>query len=192
MREINLLDWRREVREQKRKAFIMSLALVLIAAGAIVAGVHKYFASKIDHQLARNELLTSEIATLDRQISEIKDLRSERERLIARTDKIQDLQAGRSDIVHLIDDVATTLPSGVFYTAIRQEGEKVTMTGKAQSNARVSSLMRRLDASDWMGDPLLQEIVAERTSSAAVPRLSSFRLSVKHTRPKPASADSES
>ena len=182
MREINLLDWRREVREKKKKNFIGMFVAVLAVAAAVVFGVNRHYTGEIAYQESRNERLNNEIAALNRQIAEIKDLETERERLIARTDKIQQLQAGRSDIVHLVDDIVTTLPTGVFYTSIAQTGMSLTMQGKAQSNARVSTLMRRLNSSEYMDDAVLQEILAERTASASVPRMSSFRLTVKQAR----------
>jgi type IV pilus assembly protein PilN len=143
--------------------------------------VHLYFQGRIDFQHQRNQYLEREIAILDRQIAEIQDLERERERIIARMEIIQELQASRPDVVHRVEELVSTLPEGVFYQRIEQKGRRLNLQGVAQSNARVSSLMRRLDGSQWLADPELVEIKAEAPGGAgtgAPVRVSNFNLNV--------------
>ena len=178
MPHINLLPWREEQRSQRNKDFaatcIALAALTLLAIG----GVHFWFNDRIDLQNERNTYISDRIADLDKNIEAIKDLDAERQALLARVEIIEQLQASRPEIVHLFDEFVKTLPEGVFYTKIVQKGRALDLQGVAQSNARVSTLMRNLGASDWMQRPVLDEIVRKDKPGTGqdILRLSDFKL----------------
>ena len=178
MPQINLLPWRDELRKRREKEFIITAVIAALLMGGVVLGVHLYNESRIAYQEQRNQFLEPEIASLDKKITEIEDLHKERDRLIARTQVIQSLQSGRPEIVHVFDELVTTLPEGVYYTKVAQKGRTLNLQGVAQSNARVASLMRSLDASKWFDSPSLVEIKDGTEKDEAI-RLSSFNLNVK-------------
>jgi len=158
--------------------------------GGVVLGVHLFFRQQIDHQERRNDFLEQQIAALDKKIEEIRDLEREKERLLARMDIIQKLQSSRPEIVHVMDTIVNTLPEGVFYTEVSQKGSRFSLKGTAQSNARVSSLMRSLEESQWFENPNLVEIKAntQKISDTASIKLSDFTLTVTQSpkkKPKP-------
>lgn len=155
---INLLPHREQKRQARQRQFI-SLALSLAVLGlAVVALVHGVLAAQIDNQRARNTLLKSEIAKLDEQIKEIDRLREQITAVLSRKQVVETLQANRSEAVHLLDQLVRQLPDGIYLRNVRQSGPKVTVTGYAQSNARVSTLMRNIEASPWLSSPELVEI----------------------------------
>jgi len=160
MPHINLLPWREDLRKRRNKEFgVLAFVVAALMAG-VVFGVDWHFQQRIDFQQARNAFLEQQIAALDKKIKEIQDLDREKERLLARMRIIQQLQSSRPEIVHVVDSIVKTLPEGVFYTQIQQKGAAINLKGVAQSNARVSSLMRQLDASEWFTNPNLVEIKA--------------------------------
>lgn len=160
MARINLLPWRELRRERQRKEFLTVLAAVA-AAGVLVAAIgHLVINGQIDNQNARNQYLKTNIAVLDKQVAEIKDLQTRRNQLIDRMKVIQDLQGTRPVIVRIFDEIVRTLPDGVYFRGMERVGEVITIRGTAESNNRVSSLMRRLDASDWFRDPVLKGVKA--------------------------------
>lgn len=183
MPHINLLPWRDEQRKRREKEFIITAVIAALLMGGVVLGVHLHYESRIAYQNQRNQFVETEIAALDKKIKEIEDLKKERDRLIARTKVIQDLQAGRPEIVHVFDELVTTLPDGVYYTKVTQKGRSLNLQGVAQSNARVSSLMRSLDTSNWFTNPALVEIKANPQQEQPV-RLSAFNLNVSQSAPK--------
>ena len=180
MPHINLLPWREELRKQRNKEFTMSCVVFAVLALAAVGGVHYFFAQQINFQKARNNFIETEIAQLNEKIEAIKDLDAEKEALLARMQIIQQLQSSRPEIVHLFDTFVNTLPEGIFYNKVTQKGRSITLNGVAQSNARVSSLMRNLEASPWLQDPALVEIRREtkQGSEQEVLRLSNFSVRV--------------
>lgn len=189
MPRINLLPWREELRKRQQKEFgLTALAAVVLAVLAMVA-VHFEMQARIDFQRERNAYLEQQSAALDRKIKEIQDLEAEKRRLLARMQIIEQLQSSRPEIVHLFDEFVETLPEGVFYTTLAQRGPNFSIVGVAQSNARVSSLMRNLDSSEFLGEPSLVEIKARNTreeASAAGMRLSDFAMNVAKKKKKPA------
>ena len=188
MSQINLLPWREELRKRRQKEFGITALVAVVLMLAVVGGVHWHYQNRIGFQKERNAFLDKQIKQLDARIKEIRDLKKQRERLLARTEKIQQLQSGRPEIVHLVDELVKTLPEGVYYTKVVQKGARLSLEGVAQSNARVSSLMRRLDASEWMQDPKLLQIVAAGKGGANTIRNSTFKLNIKQTKkakPKP-------
>lgn len=184
MPHINLLPWREELRRRRQKEFGVRVVMAVIAMAGIVALVHVRYSNKIEFQNHRNEFLQSEIKKLDEKIAEIKQLDEEKERLIARMEIIQELQASRPEVVHLFDELVATLPEGVYYQKMAQRDRTLTLQGVAQSNARVSSLMRNLADSEWLESPTLIEIKAEKKGGPQDLRLSSFRLDVRQTSPR--------
>ena len=125
---------------------------------AVVALVHGILAAQIDNQKDRNALLKKEIAKLDEQIKEIDRLRDQIQAVLARKQVVETLQANRSEAVHLLDQLVRQLPDGIYLRSVKQVGPKVTVAGYAQSNARVSTLMRNIEASPWLTNPELVEI----------------------------------
>ena len=155
---INLLPHREQKRQARQRQFI-SLALSLVVLGlAIVALVHGVLSQQIENQKDRNNLLKKEIAKLDEQIKEIDRLREQIQAVLARKQVVETLQANRSEAVHLLDQLVRQLPDGIYLKSVKQAGPKVTVSGYAQSNARVSTLMRNIEASPWLGTPELVEI----------------------------------
>ncbi len=183
MPHINLLPWRDELRKRREKEFIITGVIAALMMGGVVLGVHLYYESRIAYQNQRNSFIETEISTLDKKIKEIDNLKKERDSLIARTKVIQDLQAGRPEIVHVFDELVTTLPDGVYYTKVAQKGRALNLHGVAQSNARVSSLMRSLNTSTWFENPSLVEITADLHKDTSV-RLSKFNLNVSQAKKK--------
>ena len=175
MARINLLPWRDELRREQQKNFLVVLVIAVSAAAVVMFGVHTYEEDRISYQMKRNEYLNKEIAKLDKQIKEIKKLDATKKRLQARLDIIQRLQASRPEVVHLFDELVKTLPEGVFLTKVTQKGNVINITGKAQSNARVSSYMWNLDKSAWLDQPKLNVI---NTKLAGGSRVSDFTLDV--------------
>jgi type IV pilus assembly protein PilN len=155
---INLLPHREQKRAARQRQFI-SLAVSLGILGLAVVGlVHGFLATQIDNQKSRNTLLKGEIVKLDEQIKEIDKLRDQIAQVLARKQVVETLQANRSEAVHMLDQLVRQLPDGIYLKSIRQTGPKVTMVGYAQSNARVSTLMRNVESSPWIDKPELVEI----------------------------------
>lgn len=164
MAHINLLPWRETLRKKRQKDFGMSVLLALILAGGACGGVHFYIEDMISHQEGRNNYLGQEIAIVDKKIVEIKELEKQKAQLIARMNVIQSLQGSRPQIVHLFDELVSTIPDGTHLTKLEQKGSAVTMNGIAESNARVSAYMRNIDTSAWLGGPVLQVITSTERS----------------------------
>ena len=173
---INLLPWREERRKQRERR-VYGLFAGAAVLGAVVWFLgHSHLDGRIDFQKARNQMLQSEIQQLDQRIVKIRDLESTKKKLLARMRVIQDLQQDRPRIVHLFEQFVTTLPEGVYLTGIAEKGDNFTLTGVAESNARVSNFMENLDSSDWLTDPDLSVIeISERQGM----RVSNFTLVVR-------------
>jgi type IV pilus assembly protein PilN len=158
MVRINLLPHREQKRQARQRQFV-SLAIGLAVLGIAVVGlVHVVIAARIDNQGSRNKLLQDEIAKLDEQIKEIDKLREQTQALLARKQIVETLQANRTEAVHLLDQLVRQLPDGLYLRSVKQTGGKVQLIGYAQSNARVSTLMRNIESSPWLTLPELVEI----------------------------------
>ena len=155
---INLLPHREQKRQARQRQFVSFAILLAILALAVVGLVHMIFAAKVEDQNARNKLLKTEIAKLDEQIKEIDKLRDQIQQVLARKQVVEELQANRSEAVHLLDQIVRQLPDGIYLKSLKQGGTRVQMVGYAQSNARVSTLMRNIEASPWLTRPELVEI----------------------------------
>ena len=159
MAKINLLPHREATRKQRRAAFFAMLVLSGILGGAIVLAVGGYFANSISDQTQRNNFIKAENTKLDAQIKEIATLRQEIEALKARQQAVEDLQADRNQPVYLMDELVKQVPEGVYLRAFKQDGQRVVLNGYAQSNERVSELLRNLsNNSPWLERPDLIEI----------------------------------
>ena len=188
---INLLPHREEKRQARQRQFVSFAVLLAILALAVVGLVHMIFAATIDDQTARNTLLKTEIAKLDEQIREIDKLREQIQQVLARKQVVETLQSNRSEAVHLLDQIVRQLPDGIYLKSIRQGGNRIQMIGYAQSNARVSTLMRNVEVSPWVTAPELVEIklvtLPGATRSAAGQQVNEFTLNFQVKRAQPAS-----
>lgn len=183
MARINLLPWREERRKARQKEFVGMLGLAVVAGVLLSFLIVSFYSGRISSQTARNEYLRGEITKVDGQIKEIEALDKKKAKLLARKEVIEQLQSNRAQMVHLFDSLVRTIPDGVALTAIKQEGDILTLSGRSQSNARVSTYMRNLESSGWMTNPDLNVIEAKE-GSAGLPY--EFTLKVKLANPNAA------
>ena len=155
MTRINLLDWRTELRERQQKQFIVLMAAGIIGGIAIIGGWLFSMDQAIARQTDRNAMLQKEIAEVDEKIKEIEELETLKNNLLARMKVIEELQASRSATVHFFDEVVNTLPEGVHLVALKQKGARVQVDGVAESNGRISTYIKNLEASPWFENPRL-------------------------------------
>lgn len=179
MIRINLLPWREERRRARRQQFFAFAGVIAALAGVIWFLGYGAIDGYVRAQDGRNGFLKAEIAALDKEIEEIKRLREQTDSLLSRKRVIESLQANRTETVHVFNELARQVPEGVYLKSIKQAGDKINLLGYAQSSARVSTLMRNLDASPVMERPDLAEIKAAAVGSR---RLSEFNLNVFITR----------
>ncbi len=185
MIRINLLPHRAEKRRARQIQFV-ALSVISVVLGAVLVGfVHVAIGTQISNQEQRNEYLKQETAVLDRQIAEIKKLREQTDSLLARKNVVENLQSTRSDVVHLLDQMLRILPDGVYLKSLKQADNRITLVGYAQSNARISTLMRAIDDSPWLDSPALVVISA---TSVGGTRVSEFTLTFNLTRTQPDAA----
>lgn len=160
MIRINLLPHREEKRKARRQQFYALLGMVSVLAALIVFLAHSVIAGYISAQEAKNDFLKKEIAVLDKQIDQIRRLKEQTQALLVRKQIIESLQRDRAEAVRLLSEMVKQMPEGVYIRSLKQDGIKVSLSGYAQSNARVSNLMRNIDASPWLERPQLIEIKA--------------------------------
>ena len=165
MPRINLLAWRDELRTQRRNQFYIALGGAAVAAVLVILISNLIFSSIINQQKNRNNILQAEIEVLNIRIKAIIDLEDKKDRLLARMEIIEQLQRSRPGIVHVFDELVQTLPNGVYLTAVRQTGRRLEIVGSAESNTRVSALMRNIDKSEWLMDPDLEVVEVKNTRS---------------------------
>jgi type IV pilus assembly protein PilN len=158
MPRINLLPWRAELRQKRKKEFFVALLAAAMLGGVITYGAKLTMKGWISGQQARNEILKGEITELEKQITEITGLENQRERLIARMQVIDQLQRSRPEVVHLFDELVKDVPEGVHFTAVKQVSDKIELSGQAQSSTRVSTLMRNIDDSEFLSDAALDVV----------------------------------
>lgn len=176
MSRINLRPWREERRAEKQREFLTALAGVAIVGLLFVFLQDRMVSEDIVDQQARNSYLTGEITSLDRKIQEIDKLKEKRDQLIDRMRVIQELQGNRPVIVHMFDEIVRTLPDGIYYKSLTRKGDDLSIKGRAESNNRISSLMRRLDGSQWFTEPNLTAVKAAADSGD---KSNDFDLTVK-------------
>lgn len=183
---INLLPHREAARKRRREMFYAGLGASAVAGALIAGGIYLWYAALISEQQDRNMVLSSEIKKLDAQIKDIASLQEEIAALRARQQAVEDLQANRNMPVHLLNDMVRLLPDGVYLSSLAQAGDIVTLGGVAQSNERVSELLRNLAAgSSWITKPELIEIVA---GTVTLPpkdtrRVYNYKMTIKLVRP---------
>ncbi len=181
MIRINLLPHRQEKRVQRKRQ--MAVGAVIAAGIGLVVGLlgHTYFSGRVDTQRARNAYLTEETRKLDEQIEKIKGIKEQTQDLLARKQVVEALQTNRSEAVHLFDQLVRQLPEGMWIKSIKQTGQIVNIIGYAQTNGRISTLMRNFDASQWLEKPELVEIKAATVNNNPI---SEFSLNVRVKRPQ--------
>jgi type IV pilus assembly protein PilN len=157
---VNLLPHREERRKRARTHFAMLAGMTAVLGLAIVGAVYLVNEGSINEQQERNAFMKSEIAKLDKEIDEIKKLKDEIAALLARKQVIETLQSDRAQTVYLLDELVRQMPEGVFLKTVKQKGLGIDVVGYAQSNARVSALMRNIESSPWLANPNLVEIKA--------------------------------
>ncbi|MFL0796175.1 MAG: PilN domain-containing protein [Cellvibrionaceae bacterium] len=188
MAMINLRPWREELREEKKKEFVVILGAVVAFAFILVFVWMSLINSQIDSQKSRNRLLETELTQLHKQVKEIRELRKKREELIDRMKVIQDLQGKRPAIVHVFDEFVRAMPDGVFLGELERSGKTLKFKGTAESNQRVSALMRNLNKSEWFTAPNLTKVEA---GGELGDHSSQFDMTVRITDPKDAKKDDE-
>lgn len=181
MIRINLLPHREEKRRARRQQFYAFAGIAAAVSAVLVFLIYSIIGGYIGAQEEKNAFLKREIAQLDQQIEQIKRLKEQSQALEARMRVIESLQRDRAEVVHLLSDLAIQLPEGIYLKSIKQDGTKVGLVGYAQSNARVSTLMRNMEASPWLERPNLLEIKAVDVNKR---RLSEFTLDMWITRAK--------
>ena len=181
MIRVNLLPHREERRKRARNYFFV-LAGGTALLGVVIAGA-AHFANqgRISVQDERNAFMKKEIASLDKQIEEIKKLQDDIAAQLARKQVIEALQGDRAQTVYLLEELVKQVPEGVYLKSVMQKGARVTLAGYAQSNARVSALMRNIESSQWLEQPQLVEIKANATDKR---RVSEFNMNLSLKRPK--------
>lgn len=179
---INLLPHREERRKRARQHFFVLAGGTAVIGALIVVAVHGFYATKIETQSERNRFLKSEIVKLDKDIAEIKKLRDEIAALLARKQVIETLQADRAQTVHLLDELVRQTPEGVYLNSVVQKDLGVNLQGYAQSNARVSTLMRNVEASPFLEKPVLIEVKAAVVDRK---RVSQFNMNISLKRAAP-------
>lgn len=180
MARINLLPWREEYRQEKKKEFQVQLFALSLLAVIVCYSWVGVVNGKIENQGERNNILQTEIKALDKKVAEIKELKKKREDLIARMKVIQDLQGTRPTIVRYFDEMVRSVPDGIFFNSITRKGDQITIIGITESSNRVSTFMRNLDSSEWFSNPNLRSIKA---NTAYGDQAAEFHLQLKTALP---------
>jgi type IV pilus assembly protein PilN len=181
MIRINLLPHREMKRAARQRQFAVIAGITAAFGIAIALLIYTINIGRIDEQQNRNQFLAAEIKKLDTQIEEIKKLKEQTQDLLSRKQVVESLQTNRNEAVYLLDQLIRQLPDGTYLKGIKQTGDRVNITGYAQSNARVSTLMRNLASSPWLESPELVEIKAATVNNI---RANEFSLNVKIKRQK--------
>lgn len=158
MTNINLLPWREELRKQETRQFAIYLVAALVTVILLCILVHVTYSRILAGELRANNYLRSELTVLDQQIQEVREIKEKKAELISRMEVVQQLQTNRTEIVHMFNEFVRTVPNGVYITSIDKEGKDITITGKAESNTRVSDFMKNIEKSNAFMDPRLTEI----------------------------------
>jgi len=189
MAKINLLPWRKERDALRKREFFSMLGFAGLVGAVLAFGLWTFYNGILSGQAERNSFLETEIAKVREQNKEIQKLDQQKNRLLARKQVLEELQSQRSQMVHLFDTLVRTIPEGVVLNDLRQHGNTLTLQGRTQSNARVSTYMRNLESSEWMYDPQLS-IIEARAQDAGIRKALpyAFTLQVKL---RSATSDSE-
>lgn len=184
MARINLLPWRAELRKQHQKTFLTYLAFAAVFGVVVMYAVHIYMEGIIATKKQRNDFLTNKIAIVEKKIAEIKKLDKKREELIKSIDLIQDLQQSRPQVVRLFDTIPSVIPDGLHLKRLERKGSKLFIEGSSESNTRIASFLRNIDASEWLGGADLSEFNQDSDSIIPSNEFSVTAL-VKMNKPKP-------
>jgi type IV pilus assembly protein PilN len=183
---INLLPHREATRKKQKEQFFSQLAMSALLGGIICGAVYTWYQGRIAEQQARNVFLQKETTKLDAEIKDIASLQAEIASLRARQTAVENLQADRNMPVHLLEEIVSQLPDGIYLRSMKQENQSVLLTGVAQSQERVSDLLRSLSTkTEWLIKPELVEIIAANTavSSREQRRVSNFTIRATLNRP---------
>lgn len=162
---VNLLPHREAARKRRRETFFATLGVAALVGGLICGAVYSWYLAQIENQRSKNNFLKTEITRLENQIKEISTLQAEIAALRARQNAVEDLQGNRNLPVYLLSELVKQLPDGVYINSMKQENQTVLISGVAQSNERVSELLRNLsNNSPWLTRPELIEITASSVS----------------------------
>jgi type IV pilus assembly protein PilN len=189
---VNLLPHREERRKRQRQHFFVLAGGTALVGLLLVGAMHTFYQRQIDTQTDRNAFLKAEIAKLDQEIAEIDSLKAEIAALLARKQVIETLQRDRAQTVHLLDELVRQMPEGVYLSQLTQKGLRVDIVGYAQSNARVSTLMRNIDSSPWLEKPVLVEVKASSVDKKRVSQFNMFLFLKRAVDPKPAAVPTPS
>ena len=185
MAKINLLPWREERRKELLNGFLVMLGLVALFAALTVGIVHFYHSQLIERQNTRIGYIDKRIKEVDKKITEIKELEKQKESLLSRMRAIESLQRDRPLIVHLFDELVRSVPEGMSILDLKQEGPKITITGEAQSNARVSSFMRKIEQSEWIKGAKLKVIKESNKGKGSTTKtVNEFMLTFEQVMPR--------
>jgi type IV pilus assembly protein PilN len=189
---INLLPHREATRKKQKEQFFTQLALSAMLGGIICGAVYTWYQGRITEQQARNVFLKKETARLDAEIKDIASLQAQIASLRARQTAVENLQADRNMPVHLLEEIVSELPDGIYLKSMKQENQSILLTGVAQSQERVSDLLRNLSTkTKWLIKPELVEIIAANAavSSREQRRVSNFTIRATLNRPNRASSN---
>lgn len=181
MIRLNLLPHREEARKARRQQLYVLMGMVAVLAGLIVFFIYTVIDARISAQQESNDFLKKEIAVLDKDIAEIKRLKEQTQALLSRKQVIESLQTDRGETVHILNEMTRQVPEGIYLKSLKQDGNRIALSGYAQSSARVSTLMRNLESSPWMETPQLVEIKAVMVDKR---RLNEFSMNVMVSRSK--------
>ncbi|EKE16845.1 MAG: hypothetical protein ACD_10C00764G0002 [uncultured bacterium] len=179
MIRINLLPHREEAKKARREQFYVLTGLVSVLGALIVFAVFTLIDGQLTAQTSNNDFLKQEISLLDKELDQIKRLKEQTQALLARKQVIENLQRDRGETVYLLSEMVKQVPEGVYIKSLKQDGLKVSLAGYAQSNARVSALMRNIEGSEWLERPQLVEVKAGILNGR---RINEFSMSFMLTR----------
>jgi type IV pilus assembly protein PilN len=178
MIRINLLPHREEKRKRRQQQFVVLMGIAVGLAVVVGGAIWFFLDRQVTQQQANVAYMKQEIDKLDKQIEEIRKIREETASLLAKKQVVEGLQSNRSEPVQLLDQLLRQLPEGVYLKAVKQAGAKVNLAGYAQSNARVSTLMRNLGASPYLENPELVEIKAVPSPDKSGSRINEFNMNI--------------
>jgi len=191
MAQINLLPWRETLREERKRKYLTIIAMAVVASGATVFAADRYVRGAVANQIARNEFLTAEIAVVDAQVAEISKLQQQKREIQERMSVIQNLQGSRPVIVRVFDELVKTLPDGVYFESLERSGESMSIVGVAETYSQLTTLMRKLDGSDWFTAPNLR-IISAADDEGAFSDTAANRFNLNLTLVAPAKEGEES
>jgi type IV pilus assembly protein PilN len=173
---INLLPWRAELRQKRKKEFLTATFGAVLMGAALTFGAKVYFQAQIDNQEARNQMLRDEITELDQRIAQIRELEVQKARLIARMEIIEELQTSRPESVHLMDEIVEIMPEGTRLTGLAQDNTRIEISGITEASTRVSALMNAIEESPWLRNPVLGVIETDNREGVFTVRANQIRM----------------